>query len=119
MGQKDLPEKPWFVIDKNLSNNQLIVAQGHQNDYLLKHFLKSSQLHWTTGKAPADEFECAAKIRYRQHEEACHVSVKGDIARVCFQNPQRAITPGQSIVFYDQQVCLGGGIIDDSYTDCP
>ncbi len=118
-GQKDLPETPWFVIDKNLDDNQLIVAQGHQNDYLLKQFLSSSQLHWTAGKAPAAEFDCAAKIRYRQQEEACHVSVKGDVAQVCFTNPQRAITPGQSIVFYNQQVCLGGGIIDDMQTNCP
>jgi tRNA-specific 2-thiouridylase len=112
-GQKDLPEAPWFVIDKDLTKNRLIVAQGHQNDYLLNDSLCASQLHWVAGKAPGTAFSCAAKIRYRQTEQACQVIVEEDVAKVCFTQPQRAITPGQSIVFYDQQICLGGGIIDD------
>ena len=117
-GIKDLPEEPWFVIDKDLDNNQLVVAQGHQNDYLLKRALTASQLHWVSGKAPANDFICSAKIRYRQQDEICRVSVKDEKATVCFDQAQRAITPGQSIVFYQQDNCLGGGIIDDMQTDC-
>ncbi|MEZ5535819.1 MAG: tRNA 2-thiouridine(34) synthase MnmA [Thiolinea sp.] len=117
-GQKDLPEAPWFVIDKDLDKNRLIVAQGHQNDYLLKQSLSAGQLHWVDGNPPAKDFSCAAKIRYRQTEEACRVQLSGDSATVCFDRPQRAITPGQSIVFYDQQICLGGGIIDAMQTHC-
>ncbi|MGB1256124.1 MAG: tRNA 2-thiouridine(34) synthase MnmA [Thiolinea sp.] len=117
-GLKDLPEAPWFVIDKKLDANQLVVAQGHQNDYLLKHALTASQLHWVAGEAPAENFSCSAKIRYRQQDEACKVNISGDQAVVCFAKAQRAITPGQSIVFYHQDQCLGGGIIDDMHKDC-
>lgn len=120
-GLKDLPEAPWFVIDKDLENNRLIVAQGHQNDYLLKRSLLASQLHWVAGTPPGKEFRCAAKIRYRQTEQRCQVCIDtdNDTARVCFEEPQRAITPGQSIVFYHEDICLGGGIIDSMQTDCP
>lgn len=111
-GLKDLPEAPWFVIDKQLDNNHLVVAQGHQNDYLLKHALSASQLHWVSGQAPAADFDCTAKIRYRQQDEACKVDIQGDEAKVQFKDAQRAITPGQSIVFYQGDSCLGGGIID-------
>lgn len=115
-GLKDLPEAPWFVIDKQLDNNHLVVAQGHQNDYLLKYGLHASQLHWVAGAAPGTTFTCSAKIRYRQRDESCAVRINGDQAHVQFTDAQRAITPGQSIVFYQDDCCLGGGIIDD-YAD--
>ncbi len=117
-GQKDLPEAPWFVIDKDLEKNHLIVAQGHQNDYLLKQSLTADQLHWVAAQPPGDDFSCTAKIRYRQHEQDCRVLIRDGMAEVCFTEPQRAITPGQSIVFYDRQICLGGGIINDMQTAC-
>ncbi len=122
-GVKDVPDAPWFVVDKQLETNRLVVAQGHQNDYLLKHQLQASQLHWVAGHPPGQTFSCAAKIRYRQTEENCNVSLNkvGDedgIARVCFQRAQRAITPGQSIVFYQGDACLGGGIIDTMQAEC-
>jgi tRNA-specific 2-thiouridylase len=119
-GLKDASEDPWFVVDKDLSHNQLIVAQGHQHDLLLKHFLVASQLHWVAGRAPADYFECSAKIRYRQQDEVCEVRISAkQHAEVCFPQTQRAITPGQSIVFYQGDICLGGGIIDRMASTCP
>ncbi len=117
-GLKTSSEEPWFVVDKNLETNQLIAAQGHNHPLLLKQQLKASQLHWVAGKAPADDFICKAKIRYRQTEQNCHVLVNGDKCVVCFDEPQRAITPGQSIVFYDDNICLGGGIIDEMQSTC-
>ena len=118
-GRKDAVEAPWFVVDKDMENNQLIVTQGHQHDLLMKHFLYTSQLHWVTGKPPALTFTCKAKVRYRQVEEMCHVRMlDSDKAKVCFPEAQRAITPGQSIVFYADQTCLGGGIIDSTEKEC-
>jgi tRNA-specific 2-thiouridylase len=119
-GLKNADEFPWFVVDKQMESNRLIVAQGHQHDLLLKHFLQASQLHWVAGKAPASHFECKAKVRYRQTEERCTVTIHdNDHCEVCFPQAQRAITPGQSIVFYQGETCLGGGIIDSMATDCP
>jgi len=122
-GLKAASDAAWFVVDKDLTQNRLIVAQGNQNDYLLKHYLEASQLHWVAGQPPAPAFQCTAKIRYRQALQNCKVSIqatdKGTVARVCFPDAQRAITPGQSIVFYRDEQCLGGGIIDDMQTDCP
>jgi tRNA-specific 2-thiouridylase len=117
-GLKSADEAPWFVVDKKLKSNQLIAAQGHAHELLLKQQLKASQLHWVAGKEPANSFNCHAKIRYRQTEQACNVLVEGDQCTVCFEEKQRAITPGQSIVFYADNVCLGGGIIDEIQSNC-
>lgn len=116
-GRKDTPEAPWFVIAKNLEKNELVVAQGNQNDFLLKSSLTASQLDWVAGSTPA-LFNCTARIRHRQPVQECLVEVNAGLAKVCFKESQRAITPGQSIVFYQNDVCLGGGIIDDMQTDC-
>ena len=117
-GLKTADEAPWFVVDKNLDTNQLIAAQGHDHELLLKQQLKASQLHWVAGQAPAETFSCYAKIRYRQTEQACKVQITGDNCIVCFDEKQRAITPGQSIVFYQGTICLGGGIIDEMQSSC-
>jgi tRNA-specific 2-thiouridylase len=120
-GLKTSSEEPWFVVDKNLQTNQLIAAQGHNHPLLLKQQLKASQLHWVSANAPSGQFTCKAKIRYRQTEQACHVLIDSeniDNCVVCFDEPQRAITPGQSIVFYDNNICLGGGIIDEMQSAC-
>lgn len=117
-GLKTADEAPWFVVDKRLQSNQLVAAQGHNHPLLLKKQLKASQLHWVSGTKPADSFNCKAKIRYRQKEQACEVKIENDVCVVCFDEQQRAITPGQSIVFYQDDVCLGGGIIDEMHTDC-
>ena len=118
-GLKTASEAPWFVLAKDLDNNHLIAGQGHQHPLLLKKQLHASQLHWVSGKALANSFDCKAKIRYRQSEQNCRVVIdKQEVATVCFEKNQRAITPGQSIVFYDNDVCLGGGIIDAMKSIC-
>ncbi len=111
-GIKTASEEPWFVVDKDLTNNTLIAAQGHHHPLLLKTQLEASQLHWVLAKPPSTAFNCKAKIRYRQQEQACHVSMTKTGCHVVFAEAQRAITSGQSIVFYHEENCLGGGIID-------
>lgn len=120
-GLKTAAEAPWFVVDKDLNNNQLIAGQGHQHQRLLKQQLYASQLHWVAGHAPADDFRCQAKIRYRQQQQDCTVRINShnnDECVVCFDEKQRAMTPGQSVVFYDDNICLGGGIIDEIHDTC-
>ncbi|SFR51896.1 tRNA 2-thiouridine(34) synthase MnmA [Thiomicrospira sp. ALE5] len=110
--------EPWFVVDKNLTTNQLIVAQGDQQPSLYHRALSAQDLDWVSGEAPALNRLLTAKIRYRQHEQACWIrdiqpddQNKAQIV-VEFEQPQKAITPGQSIVFYDGELCLGGGVIN-------
>jgi len=118
-GLKDTSDDPWFVVDKNLDKNQLIAGQGHHHPQLLNKQLVASQLDWVAGKTPADHFEAKAKIRYRQTEQACTVTRLDDEQWiVCFDELQRAIAPGQSVVFYRDDVCLGGGIIDSMQKAC-
>jgi len=112
-GLAEHEETPWFVLDKDLNHNRLIVGQGHQHPGMMNQALHASQLHWVSGTQPAAKFNCTAKIRYRQKDVECQVTINNNgEAHVLFEQPQRAVTPGQSIVFYDQQICLGGGIID-------
>lgn len=119
-GLKNASDAPWFVVDKDIPRNRLIVAQGHQHDLLMKHFLQASQLHWVSGNPPAASFTSKAKVRYRQAEVDCEVTMTAERScEVCFPQAQRAITPGQSIVFYQGESCLGGGIIDNMAADCP
>lgn len=108
--------EPWFVLDKDLANNILIIGQGHDNPRLFAPGLIAQQLTWVS-EPPADNFTCMAKIRYRQEDQACTVAIDptNNKCTVIFDQPQRAITPGQSVVFYDQDVCLGGGIIEERY----
>ncbi len=103
-------ESPWFVVQKNLKNNALIVAQGHDHPLLFSSNLEAAQLHWIS-PLPANRFECQARCRHRQPLQDCRVKIADDKMQVCFKHPQRAITPGQSIVLYQDQRCLGGGII--------
>ena len=118
-GLKTAKEAPWFVVDKKLESNQLVAAQGHNHPLLLNQQLTASQLHWIAGEAPAAEFSCQAKTRYRQTDQACHVSKQANGSyKVCFDEAQRAITPGQSVVFYQDDICLGGGIIDFIQRNC-
>lgn len=109
-GQK---EAPWFVVEKILETNTLRVAQGHDHPLLLASKLTATQLHWTAGSQPAPSFHCVARCRHRQPLQTCLVKIIEGEAKVEFSEPQRALTPGQSIVFYDDNVCLGGGIITD------
>ncbi|MGH8498272.1 MAG: tRNA 2-thiouridine(34) synthase MnmA [Methylococcales bacterium] len=112
-GVRGASEEPWYVLGKDLENNILIAGQGHHHPLLYHNALSVINLDWIAGEAPAKRFRCRAKIRYRQPDQDCVVdSPSQGITRVLFDQPQRAITPGQSIVFYQAESCLGGGIID-------
>ncbi|ORU92912.1 MAG: tRNA 2-thiouridine(34) synthase MnmA [Cycloclasticus sp. symbiont of Bathymodiolus heckerae] len=115
-GVKNAPEEPWYVVKKDLINNILIVAQGHDHSLMQSQSLIASQLSWVGSTAPSNDFRCTAKTRYRQKDQPCHVAVNdaGDCT-VKFDAPQRAVTPGQSAVFYNDEICLGGGIIDSTF----
>ncbi|PHS71669.1 MAG: tRNA 2-thiouridine(34) synthase MnmA [Cycloclasticus sp.] len=114
-GIKTAAEEPWYVVKKDLINNILVVAQGHGHALLQSHTLNASQLSWVSESAPSEHFSCTAKTRYRQKDQACEVTVSDDgLCIVQFEDAQRAVTPGQSVVFYDNDVCLGGGIIDST-----
>lgn len=111
-GQKDAAESGWYVLAKDIPNNILIVGQGHDHPLLYSSRLICNQVHWVSGQAPDSLFSCTAKIRYRQKDTPCQITpLSNDMYQVDFNQPQRAITPGQSIVFYQGPVCLGGGII--------
>lgn len=111
-GQKKARQAPWYVVEKDLKRQVLIVAQEHDHPKLLGTRLIGNQLDWVAGKAPADFFTATAKTRYRQIDAACQVEkLTADNYQVTFAQPQWAITPGQSVVFYQQEICLGGGII--------
>ena len=115
-GRRDGSGEPWYVVGKDLDHNTLIVAQGRNHPALFHQRLYASQLYWIAGEPPHLPLACAAKIRYRQPDQACALeTLDGDCAEVCFNEPQRAVTPGQSVVFYRNDECLGGGIIDAGY----
>ncbi len=108
-------EAPWFVADKNLQRNELIVVQGTDHPALFKSGLFASRITWLDGKGPDCPAKLKGKIRYRQADQACTLDRSEDGRyKVTFADKQRAITPGQSIVFYDQDICLGGGVIEDT-----
>jgi tRNA-uridine 2-sulfurtransferase len=114
-GRHGASEDAWYVADKDLQRNVLIVVQGHDHPALLRSELLASQLSWVAGAPPAAEFDCTAKVRYRQPDQVCEVRVlaSGRCA-VEFDEPQRAVTPGQYVVFYRGGECLGGGVIEAS-----
>ncbi len=112
-GRQDAAEEPWYVVDKDLQHNRLIAAQGHDHPLLLCHALEAGQLHWVAGDAPPLPLPCHARIRHRQPLQACRIQADaGGRCRVEFEQPQRAVTPGQAIVFYRDSECLGGGTIE-------
>ncbi|MCK4951519.1 MAG: tRNA 2-thiouridine(34) synthase MnmA, partial [Gammaproteobacteria bacterium] len=113
-GQKDAEEYPWYVAGKDLDNNILLVAQGHNHPMLFNSELTAIDLHWVSGKVPEIPLQCQAKIRYRQEDQSCTITrLEGNTCDVVFKIPQRAIAPGQSVAFYDGDECLGGGVINN------
>ena len=111
-GKANHPEAPWYVVDKDVAENTLIVAQGNDHPALFRTQLHAADVLWVSGEAPDMPFECSAKIRYRQADQACSIKTEGDRIAVTFETPQRAVTPGQSVAFYQDEVCLGGGVIE-------
>ena len=117
-GVKDRDGAPWFVLHKDLDNNRLIVGQGHDHPMLQSTELTAYKLDWVvdapTQLFTAQGYRCTAKTRYRQPDQTCTVFAldeTGDTIKVVFDEPQRAVTPGQSCVFYQDDICLGGGVI--------
>lgn len=104
--------EPWFVIEKDMDKNELVVAQGKQHPGLFSQSLTVDNLFWISDKEPELPLECMAKTRYRQPDQACIVMKNGEGYKVEFKEPQRAVTPGQSLVLYIDDTCLGGGIIE-------
>ncbi len=103
--------EPYYVTGKDMKKNIVFVARGEKNPELFKKELVATQINWISGTAPALPFRCKARIRYRQPLENCRLEVSGARLEVGFEKPQRAVTPGQAIVFYTGATCLGGGII--------
>lgn len=117
-GVSRYPEKPWYVLHKDLDTNVLYVGQGHDHPWLMSSQLQARRLSWVSGAAPDAGRSLTAKVRYRQDDQACRIErVNGDRIDVVFERPQRAVTPGQSLVLYDGEECLGGGIIE--WADAP
>ena len=110
-GRNDGTGESWFVIGKDLNRNLLIVQQG-EHEELYSSSLDANTVNWIAGSAPSDSFACTAKFRYRQPDQNVRVTVSGSGVHVDFDQPQRAVTPGQWVVFYHGDLCLGGGPID-------
>lgn len=112
-GSRDGSGEPWFVARKDMATNTLYVVQGHGHPWLLSQTLRAADLSWVAGEAPAGGLACGAKTRYRQADAPCTVAWPAD-GRLAlhFEQPQWAVTPGQSAVLYAGDVCLGGGIIE-------
>jgi len=112
-GRRGAGAGPWYVVDKDPEANVLYVAQGHDHPRLLSRGLVATELAWVSGEPPRLPWEGHARVRYRQREVPCRVEAAGPgRCRVRFAEPQRAVTPGQYVVFYEGERCLGGGKIE-------
>ncbi|MGY3766027.1 tRNA 2-thiouridine(34) synthase MnmA [Vagococcus vulneris] len=115
-GGKGEEALPWFVVGKDLVTNTLYVGQGFHHEHLYSDYLEASDIHFTTHQEMPKEFKCTAKFRYRQKDTGVTVKLIGqNQAQVIFDEPVRAITPGQAVVFYNGEECLGGGMIDRAF----
>jgi tRNA-specific 2-thiouridylase len=113
-GMKEYGEEPWYVVDKDIERNVLIVGQGANHPRLYSTGLLANQLHWVDREGPQQATRCSVKTRYRQKDISCQITpnIDGSLL-VEFDEPQKAVTPGQSAVFYQNEICLGGGIIEN------
>lgn len=108
--------EPWYVVSKNVKKNLIYAVQGKQHPAMYSDSLIVQDLHWISGKRPKLPIQCMAKTRYRQPDQGCQISctVEGE-TEVIFNHPQWAVATGQSIVFYDNDICIGGGVIRHTY----
>lgn len=114
-GTAEGDEAPWYVVAKDTAHNTLKVAQGHDHPQLFSMSLVAADFHWVARQAPSMPLRCLAKTRYRQPDQACEVVVQDDgRIDVRFEQPQRAVTPGQYVVLYQGAQCLGGGVIESA-----
>jgi tRNA-uridine 2-sulfurtransferase len=112
-GLKEFGEAPWYVLDKDIERNVLVVGQGADHPRLYSNGLLANQLDWVDRLGPQTPIKCMVKTRYRQTDISCMVTPQPNgCVTVMFDQPQKAVTPGQSAVFYLDEVCLGGGIIE-------
>ncbi len=112
-GLRDYPEAPWYVARKDLANNALYVVQGEDHEELQSNGLIADMPAWINGETPPLPLRCSAKTRYRQPDFDCEIDSAGEQGlRVEFDRPQKAVTPGQYVVFYQDERCLGGAPIE-------
>ena len=108
---------PYYVAEKDSQTNTLVVGEGPFDEKLFSSKLIATDLNWISGTPPSFPLKCEARIRYRQPLQSCRIekseirNPKSETLKVMFTNPQRAVTPGQSIVFYQNEEMLGGGVI--------
>ena len=112
-GLRDFSDAPWFVADKNTQTNQLTVVQGTEHPMLFAKGLRAGQINWI-GEPPSLPNQLTAKVRYRALDAPCSVRLDGDQLLIEFEQPERAVTPGQSVVMYQGEVCLGGAVIEEA-----
>lgn len=111
-GTKNHGTEPWFVVAKDLERNVLVIGQGKQHELLFSDALTTTDVYWVNGEPSSFPLTCTAKVRYRQPDQACTIEKEDGHYKVVFKESQRAVTPGQSIVFYTDDTCLGGGVIE-------
>lgn len=115
-GLTQVDGKPWYVAAKDSARNELTVVQGNEHPLLYSTQVLAFNPHWILSDAPDLPLQCRAKTRYRQPDQSCIVESAGPgRIRVRFQEPQRAVTPGQYLVFYDDDICLGGAIVEQAF----
>ncbi|WP_150301590.1 tRNA 2-thiouridine(34) synthase MnmA [Pseudomonas profundi] len=117
-GMQGARDDPWYVLRKDLQRNVLVVGQGNNHPWLFASALECSELFWVND--PAFEFpvRLTAKVRYRQPDQHCVLERTDSGYLIRFDEPQRAVTPGQSVVLYQDDVCLGGGVIETAIAAC-
>ncbi|MEM7281897.1 MAG: tRNA 2-thiouridine(34) synthase MnmA [Pseudomonadota bacterium] len=116
-GNAKYGDEPWYVVEKDVAKNRLIVAQGNDHPRLFSRGLMAEQIHWINGKSLEKTVSCAAKTRYRQSNQDCTVALLEEAnLKVSFDQPQRAVTPGQYVALYRDDVCLGGGVIASTFS---
>ncbi|QIE88115.1 tRNA 2-thiouridine(34) synthase MnmA [Pseudomonas nitroreducens] len=113
-GLKNADDSPWYVLEKDLTRNVLVVGQGNDHPWLFSRALHASHIYWVNPVDLDQPKNLRAKVRYRQADQDCVLERTESGYRAVFDEPQRAVTPGQSVVFYDGEICLGGGVIESA-----